>query len=55
MDIHSSVKEMVAGSDHVCALLYDNGDVLCWGMNEHGEVGANSVEQPFIEQPTLVL
>lgn len=53
-DIPSSVKEFAAGSEHVCALLH-NGNVLCWGMNEHGEVGANSVEQLFIEQPTLVM
>lgn len=53
IDIPSSVKELVAGSEHVCALLH-NGNVLCWGMNEHGAVGAKSVEQPFIEHPTLV-
>ncbi|GFH56749.1 hypothetical protein CTEN210_13225 [Chaetoceros tenuissimus] len=54
IDIPSSVKEIVAGSDHVCTLLH-NGNVLCWGTNKNGAVGANSVEQPFIEQPMLVL
>ena len=45
----------VAGSEHVCALLY-NGDVLCWGMNEHGAVGTKNItEHSFIEQPMIVL
>ena len=32
------VRQLTAGTDHVCALL-EFGDVLCWGANEFGELG----------------
>lgn len=34
---------VVAGLDHACALIRD-GSVLCWGSNEHGQLGDGTFE-----------
>ncbi|MEO1055868.1 MAG: hypothetical protein AAFY28_03045 [Actinomycetota bacterium] len=38
-----TAREITAGSHHVCALL-DNGDVKCWGSNNHGKLGLGDME-----------
>lgn len=35
----AAVKDIAAGSQHTCALL-SNGNIKCWGQNEHGQIGA---------------
>ncbi|HEX8437802.1 RTX toxin [Archangium sp.] len=47
-----SVKNIVAGGHHTCALL-DNGNVRCWGYNGYGQLGYGNTktigdaEQPY--------
>ena len=36
-----TVTTVVTGGDHSCALTSD-GDVACWGSNNHGQLGINS-------------
>jgi hypothetical protein len=43
--------EIALGCDHVCHLDGD-GRVLCWGNNEHGQLGRAGV--PFASRPELV-
>ena len=38
VEVGGSVKNIVAGGNHTCALL-DNGKVRCWGYNGHGQLG----------------
>jgi cysteine-rich repeat protein len=33
---------LAAGQHHTCAIL-DNGDVKCWGLNDHGQLGQGDV------------
>lgn len=35
---------VVAGSGHACAWLRDDGRVLCWGNNRHGQLGDGTFE-----------
>lgn len=34
----AAVSQVAAGADHTCALL-ENGDLYCWGSNQHGQIG----------------
>lgn len=43
---------ITAGGSHTCALRA-NGEVLCWGKNQDGEVGIGVTPQP-VPTPTLV-
>lgn len=38
VDVGGTVKNIVAGGHHTCALL-DNGHVRCWGFNAYGQLG----------------
>jgi alpha-tubulin suppressor-like RCC1 family protein len=37
-----SARSLVAGANHTCALL-DDSSVICWGANEFGQLGQNSI------------
>lgn len=39
LGFQSPAAQLSAGANHTCALLYD-GDVQCWGSNQHGQVGS---------------
>ena len=39
--------------DHTCAVL-ENGSVVCWGRNDHGQIGTGSNSPNKILVPTLV-
>ena len=43
---------IAAGSEHVCAVLADSGEVACWGYNMMGTLGDGTSEMHV--QPTLV-
>ena len=45
-------RRLEAGSKHTCGLTTD-GQVVCWGVNEWGQVGSGSTA-PLVERPTLV-
>ncbi len=45
------VKALAAGGDSTCALL-DDGEVRCWGRNDHGQLGDGTKEDRF--EPTRV-
>ncbi|MED5486435.1 MAG: hypothetical protein VYB40_01860, partial [Candidatus Thermoplasmatota archaeon] len=38
-----TVSDMALGRDHTC-VLYDTGDVACWGGNDYGQLGIGSTE-----------
>ncbi len=38
VEVGGTVKNLVAGGHHTCALL-ENGDVRCWGYNGYGQLG----------------
>ena len=38
-----TVSDMALGADHTC-VLYDTGDVACWGGNDYGQLGIGSTE-----------
>jgi len=38
-----TVSDMALGHDHTC-VLYDTGDVACWGGNDYGQLGIGSTE-----------
>ncbi|MEY3366844.1 MAG: hypothetical protein RIS71_1581 [Actinomycetota bacterium] len=37
-----SARNLVAGANHTCALL-DDASVICWGANDFGQLGQNSI------------
>ncbi len=39
LGIGRTAMALTCGEAHVCAML-DNHDIVCWGFNEHGELGA---------------
>jgi alpha-tubulin suppressor-like RCC1 family protein len=39
----TGVRQVATGDEHSCALL-TNGQVRCWGANEHGQLGDGSVD-----------
>ncbi|MDH3755793.1 MAG: hypothetical protein OEU32_18175 [Acidimicrobiia bacterium] len=43
---------LTAGADHTCALL-DNATVRCWGFNDAGELGTNSLADPKAPAPPV--
>lgn len=48
-----TVKDLALGYQHACALTTDDR-VLCWGANNHGQVGIG-VESPVVDTPTEVV
>ena len=38
-----TISDMALGEDHTC-VLYDTGDVACWGGNDFGQLGIGSTE-----------
>ena len=45
--------ELAAGGDHTCALL-DISEVVCWGLNDRGQVGDNSTTNaPFAKKVVM--
>jgi len=38
-----SAKAVAGGLDHTCAIL-ENGEVKCWGSNQHGQLGLGDME-----------
>jgi hypothetical protein len=38
----AGVRQLATGAMHSCALL-ESGAVRCWGMNDHGQLGAGDV------------
>ncbi|MFZ9818862.1 MAG: RCC1 domain-containing protein [Ilumatobacteraceae bacterium] len=36
-----SARTVAAGANHTCAIL-DNSSVICWGLNDYGQLGQNS-------------
>ena len=42
-----------SNQDHTCAVL-ENGSAVCWGRNDHGQVGTGSNSPNKILVPTLV-
>jgi len=42
----ASVTQLVAGSNHTCALLASTNDLLCWGSNFNGQVGIGPKGSP---------
>jgi alpha-tubulin suppressor-like RCC1 family protein len=50
----TSVLEVAAGATHACALQED-GTVLCWGSNEHGELGDGTrISRPKPRRSTII-
>jgi len=41
-----NVKQVAAGSSHTCAIIND-GDVMCWGANDDGQLGLGW-ENPYM-------
>jgi len=52
-EVVSSISKALSGSEH-CVCLTENGDVLCWGWNEHGNCGVGSDITDNIKIPTKV-
>ena len=50
----SDAVQVAAGRDHSCALRR-NGDVACWGQNEHGEVGDGTTTKRDTPVPVIRL
>lgn len=42
------IKQVAAGYSHTCALDLD-GDVYCWGKNDHGQIGKNPDVNKYID------
>lgn len=41
-NLGASATAIAAGNEHTCALAGDDGRVLCWGSNSHGQLGNGS-------------
>lgn len=44
VDVGGSATRVACGYYHTCALL-DTGDIVCWGGNDHGQLGYGSTEK----------
>jgi alpha-tubulin suppressor-like RCC1 family protein len=47
------VAQLVAGAEHTCALTLE-GDVLCWGRNDSGQVGDGSGKDRYYPEPVAL-
>ena len=45
---------LVGGLDHFCRLVPLTGAVLCWGSNDHGQLGVDGVDAASTEDPAEV-
>lgn len=52
--LRGSARALVAGGSHTCALM-DNGEVLCWGANQSGQLGNGSTEDTDSPERVLTL
>src|SRR5262249_17333803 len=50
----SPVKAIAAGTAHTCAVL-ETGDVMCWGGNDHGELGDGTTTARAVPAPVVGL
>jgi len=41
---------LAAGDDHTCAII-SNGNTICWGRNDHGELGQGTTENNVGDEP----
>ena len=48
----TTAHQIAAGSTHTCVLL-TSGEIWCWGLNDHGQIGANTLETCTWESDTL--
>jgi alpha-tubulin suppressor-like RCC1 family protein len=51
--IDGDVVDVAAGDNHACAIL-ENGDVVCWGLNDCGQLGHSPSEYATSETPLKV-
>ena len=47
LDSSRTALSISSGKDHTCAIL-DNGDLQCWGRNNHGQLGDGSNTQSSV-------
>jgi alpha-tubulin suppressor-like RCC1 family protein len=41
-----NIRSIAAGGNHTC-VLYETGEVFCWGNNQHGQLGDGTTENRF--------
>ncbi|MBK6847384.1 MAG: hypothetical protein IPG96_07520 [Proteobacteria bacterium] len=39
LSLGNDVGDLLGGSEHYCARRKSNGALLCWGNNQHGQLG----------------
>lgn len=38
------IKQIDAGADHTCAIMAETNEVVCWGLNDYGQLGYGHTE-----------
>jgi alpha-tubulin suppressor-like RCC1 family protein len=53
-DVLNAVREISLGGRHTCALMQADDEILCWGHNQYGQLGAGNTDL-FSSVPVKVL